>query len=166
MDDVRKLGAELEADARGDATRAPPKGNVPVVDKNVSSTLSCKFGGGDVKDVRTAAQAVGVNQDVGVTPRRDQRQRPQIVHANRKAQSQRERSRDDGPTNRQSRCIPLLALQAMAQPPADAYAHPYPPIETFEHAKCTCRGAEMAGSSRMAHLRDPREHEQRHVNTN
>ena len=37
--DVRKLGAELEAVARGDARWTPPNGNVPV-DKGVGRALS------------------------------------------------------------------------------------------------------------------------------
>ena len=71
IDDVRKLGTELETFVREDATRAPPKGNVSV-DKDVGRALSCKFSGGDGEHVRTAAKTVGEEQNIGVIPGRDQ----------------------------------------------------------------------------------------------
>ena len=129
---VPKIGAELEAVVREDATWVPPKGNVPV-DKDVDRAFSCKFGGGDGEHVRTTSETVDEEQNIGVTPGRD-RQWPKISH--------------DGPTNRQTRRLPRLALQAMAQPPAGVHADPYPPIETLEYAKFACC-AEMARSSRM-----------------
>ena len=71
VDDVRKLGAELEAVVREDATRAPPKGNEGV-DKNVGRALRCKFSGGDGEHVHTTAKTVGEKQGIGVNPGRVQ----------------------------------------------------------------------------------------------
>ena len=121
MYDVGKLGEEPEADVREDARWTPPMGNVPV-DKDDYRAFSCKFSGGDGEHVRTTAKAVGKRQNIGVTPGRD-RQWPRIVHAYRNARSRRGRNRNDGSSNRQSWCLPHLALQAMAQPIAGAYAH-------------------------------------------
>ena len=61
--DVGKLGAELEAVVREDATWTPPKGNVPV-DKDVRRALSCKFSGGDGEHVRTTGKAVGEKKNI------------------------------------------------------------------------------------------------------
>ena len=137
--DVGKRGAELEAVVREDATRTSPEGDVPV-DKDVGRAFSCKFSGGDGEHDRTTAKAVGDKKNICVTPGRDRQwQWPNIVHTCRNARSRREGNRNDGPSNRQSRCLPRLALQVMAQPPASAYALSYPPIETPERAKCACR---------------------------
>ena len=99
--DVGKLGAELEA----------------VVREDFGHAFSCKLSGGDCKRVRPTAKAVGETRNIGVTPGRE-RQWPKRVHAYRNARSRREENRDDGPMNLQSWCLPRLALQAMAQPPA------------------------------------------------
>ena len=123
---MRKLGADLETFVREDATQAPPKGNVPV-NNNAGRALSCKFSGGGDEHVRTAAKTVGEKLNIGVIPGRDRR-RPKVVHPYRNSRSRREGSQDDRPMNRQSRCLPRLALQAMAQPPAGAYVYSYPPM--------------------------------------
>ena len=126
-----KIGAEP---CPKDATWTPPKGNVPV-DMDVGRAFSCKFCGADGEHVRTTAKAVGKKQSIGVPPGRG-RQWPKIVHAYRNARPRRGMNRNDGPSNRQSRFLPRLALQAMAQPLAGAYVHSYPPVETLEHAQC------------------------------
>ena len=55
-----------------------------------------------------------------------------------------------------------MTLQAVAKPPPGADVHTNPPVKTFEHSQ-SARGAEVAGSCRMASLHDPRAHEQRYV---
>ena len=60
VEDVRKLGAELEAVVRKGTTRTPSKRTLPV-DKNVGRALSFKFSGGDSEHVRAAAKTVGEN---------------------------------------------------------------------------------------------------------
>ena len=132
--DVEKLGAELEAVAREDAMWTHPKGNVPV-DKDVGRAFGCIFSGGDGEHVRMTAKPVGEKQNIAITPGRD-RQWPKLVHAYRNSRPRRGGNRNGGPSSRQSRCLPRLALQAMAQPPAGASAHSYPPIELLEHANC------------------------------
>ena len=58
---------------------------------------------------------------------------------------------DDGPTDR----------QVVAKPPPGADIHTNPP-----ETNPSIRGAEVAGSRRLASLHDPRAHQQRHVNAN
>ena len=77
----------------------------------------------------------------------------------------KQRHRDDGPTDRRPRGFPCLTLQSVAKPPPGADVHTNPPVKTFEHSQ-SARGAEMAGSCRMASLHDPRVHEQRYVSAN
>ena len=61
--------------------------------------------------------------------------------------------------------FPCLTLQAVANPRPGAGAHTNPPVKTFEQSQ-RARGAEGAGSCRMASLHDARAHEQRHLNAN
>ena len=96
----------------------------------------------------------GVKSKMYVLPPRRDRQWPNTVHADHNARSRTQGNRDDGPANPQSTCPLRFAIQAVAQSPAGGSASCYRPIETLEHANCTCR-AEMAGSSRMAGLHDP-----------
>ena len=92
-----------------------PKGEVPV-DYDVGRAFSCKYSGGDGEHVHTTAKPIGEKKNTGVTLGRD-RQWPKIVHAYRNARSRREGNRNDGPSNRQSRCLPRLVIEAIAQPP-------------------------------------------------
>lgn len=68
-----------------------------------------------VEHVRVVANTVSEKRDEGVTPGRD-RQRPEIVHEDRDSRSRRVGDRDDGPTNRQVRYLPRLAVQGVPQP--------------------------------------------------
>ena len=103
-------------------------------------------------------------QDVGVTSRRD-REGAEAIDADGNVGPFGQRRRGDGPTDRQPRGFPCLTLQAVAKAPPDAGAHTYLPVKTFENRQ-SVRGAEVAGSCRMASLRDPRVREQRYANAN
>ena len=96
---------------------------------------------------------------------RHDRNGAEVVDADDKARPLWQRDRDDWPTDLQPRGFPCLTLQAVAKPPPGADVHTNPSVKTFEHSQ-SARGAEVAGSRRMASLHDPREHEQRHVNAN
>ena len=144
------------------AARASPEGDVPV--ENVSRALGCKFGGSDCVHVDSAAETIGEEQDVDVSPRRD-RKGVEVIDANGNVRPFGQGHRDDGPSDRQPRGFSCLTLQAMTKPPPGADAHTNPPVKMFEHSQ-SARGAEVAGSCRMASLHDPRAHGQRYVNAN
>ena len=139
------------------------EGNVPV-DDNDSHAFSCKLGSSDCKHVSSAAETTDEEQDVGVTSRRD-REGVKVIDADGNAAPFKQGTRDDGPTDRQPRGFPCLTLQSVAKPPPGTGVHNNAPAKTFEHSQ-SARGAEVAGSCRMASLHDPRAHEQWYVNAN
>ena len=110
------------------------------------------------------AETIGEEQGVGVTSRRDL-EGAEAIDADRNAGSFGQGHRDDGPPDRQPRCVPCLTLQAVAKPPPDADSHTNPPVKAVEHSQ-SARGAEVAKSCRMANLHDPRAYEQRYINAN
>ena len=128
-----------------------------LVDENVSLALSCELGCGDCECVGSASETIGEEQDVGFTSRHD-REGAEVVDADGNAGPFRQGHRNDGPTDRQPRGFQCLTLQAVVKPPPCADVHTNPPVRTFEHEQ-SVRGAEVAGSYRMATLHDPREHE-------
>ena len=121
----------MEAVVREYATRASPKGGVPV-DKNVSRALGCKFGSSDCVRVGSAADTASEEQDVGVTSGPDQKG-AKVIDSNGNARPFGQGYRDDGPADRQPRCFPCLAFLAKAKPPPGVDDHTNPPVKTSEH---------------------------------
>ena len=86
----------------------------------------------DSEHVRTAAEAVREEEDIGVSSGRG-RQGPKVVNADRNARAVGQGNRKDGPANCLAGGFARLALEAAAYPPFRAGFHANPPVIAFQH---------------------------------
>ena len=115
----------------------------------------------DSEHVRTAAEAVHEEEDVGVSSGRG-RQGPKLVSADRNARAVGQGNREDGPANCLAGDFPRLTLEATVYPPFRAGFHPYPPVIALQYFQGT-GDTKVTGGIRVACMHHLRSSKRRHV---
>ena len=126
-----QLGTKLRSVIGQEGGWASPERDV-TVHQDIGSAHCGEFCRCDSEHIRTAAEAVCEEEDIGVSSGRG-RQGPKVVNADRNARAVGQWNREDGPADCLAGGFARLALEAAAYPPFRAGFHADPSVIALQH---------------------------------